>query len=185
MRSEKNERLVDMLYDAVIAAFKRKTDNMVAVANPVIKQVYENQGDRYENIMIPITDGKRMYRSGDLGYIQDDGNIVFLRRKDEQVMIKGQRVEPKEVENVLNTCTDVEKGVVVARRHNGNTSLIAYFVPKHSEKYSVESITDYLKSKLVDFMIPEYLVAMHTLPLTQNGKVDIAGLPYIYKSDRQ
>ena len=61
MRSEKNERLVDMLYDAVIAAFKRKTDNMVAVANPVIKQVYENQGDRYENIMIPITDGKRMY----------------------------------------------------------------------------------------------------------------------------
>ena len=61
MRSEKNERLVDMLYDAVIAAFKRKTDNMVAVANPVIKQVYENQGDRFENIMIPITDGKRMY----------------------------------------------------------------------------------------------------------------------------
>ena len=61
MRSEKNERLVDMLYDAVIAAFKRKTDNMVAVANPVIKRVYENQGDRYENIMIPITDGKRMY----------------------------------------------------------------------------------------------------------------------------
>jgi amino acid adenylation domain len=137
-----------------------------------------------ENFVIS-SDGKRMYRSGDLGYIQDDGNIVFLRRKDEQVMIKGQRVEPKEVENVLNTCTDIEKGVVVARRHNGNTSLIAYFVPKHSEKYSVESITDCLKSKLVDFMIPEYLVAMHTLPLTQNGKVDIAGLPYIYKSDRQ
>ncbi len=61
MRSGKTETLVENLYDAVIAAFKRKIDNLAAVANPVIKRVYEEQGDRYENIVIPISDGKRVY----------------------------------------------------------------------------------------------------------------------------
>ncbi|MCP9611458.1 preprotein translocase subunit SecA [Coprobacter tertius] len=61
-KSEKNEQLTDRLYDAVMAAFKRKIDYMATVANPIIKQVYEEQGSRYENILIPITDGKRMYQ---------------------------------------------------------------------------------------------------------------------------
>ena len=61
-RSEKNERLVDRLFEAVMNAFRRKTDYMATVANPIIRQVYEEQGSRYENILIPITDGKRMYQ---------------------------------------------------------------------------------------------------------------------------
>ena len=61
MRGEKESVLTEALYEAVIAAFKRKIDNLAAVANPVIKRVYEEQGDRYDNIVIPITDGKRIY----------------------------------------------------------------------------------------------------------------------------
>ena len=60
-RSEKKEKLADKAFDAAMELFKRKTERMAQIAYPVIKQVYENQGHMYENILIPITDGKRMY----------------------------------------------------------------------------------------------------------------------------
>ena len=59
--STKQETLVEMAFEAAMANFKRKTERIAAIAYPVIKQVYETQGHMYENIMIPITDGKRMY----------------------------------------------------------------------------------------------------------------------------
>ena len=61
MRSLKPEQQTDMIFDAVMAAFKRKSEHLAEVAYPVIAQVYENQGQMYENILIPITDGKRVY----------------------------------------------------------------------------------------------------------------------------
>ncbi|MDL2245355.1 preprotein translocase subunit SecA [Parabacteroides sp. OttesenSCG-928-J18] len=60
-KSTRANDLIDRLFDEVLATFKRRMDRMVQVANPVIQQVYENQGAMYENILIPITDGKRMY----------------------------------------------------------------------------------------------------------------------------
>ncbi|NDW13246.1 preprotein translocase subunit SecA [Bacteroides sp. 214] len=61
LRSEKKEALVEKTFEIAMSNFKRKTEKMAQIANPVIKQVYENQGQMYENIMIPITDGKRVY----------------------------------------------------------------------------------------------------------------------------
>ena len=60
-RNEKKDKLADKTFDVAMANFKRKTERLAQIANPVIKQVYENQGHMYENILIPITDGKRMY----------------------------------------------------------------------------------------------------------------------------
>lgn len=60
-REMKTDQLVDEVFDAALKQYKRRTERMAQVANPVIKQVFENQGAMYENIMIPITDGKRMY----------------------------------------------------------------------------------------------------------------------------
>ncbi len=60
-RNEKKEKLADRAFDSAMELFKRKTERMAQIAYPVIKQVYENQGHMYENILIPITDGKRMY----------------------------------------------------------------------------------------------------------------------------
>ncbi len=128
-----------------------------------------------------MPDGRRVYRSGDLGYRMADGNIAFLHRKDEQVMILGKRVEPKEVENVLNAAPDVERGVVRSfTDKNGLAYLAAYFVPK-SPKATVKSIRSWLASKLTDFMIPEFFVAMKSIPLTRRGKVDVQALPVVVK----
>lgn len=126
-------------------------------------------------------DGRRMYRSGDLGYELPDGNIAFLHRKDRQVMILGRRVEPDEVESVLNESPCVERGVVRAHAdEHGLAYLTAYIVLSH--KYCrMSRIRDFLRSKLADFMVPEFFVRMEELPLTPRGKVDDRALPVVMK----
>lgn len=126
-------------------------------------------------------DGRRMYRSGDLGYVLPDGNIAFLHRRDRQVMILGKRVETDEVENVLNESPCVERGVVRAfTDENGLAYLTAYVVPSH--KYcKLSDMKSFLRSRLADFMIPEFFVRMEQLPLTPRGKVDNHALPVVMK----
>ena len=129
---------------------------------------------------VTLSDGTRMYRSGDLGYEMPDGNIGFLHRRDEQVMILGKRVEPEEVENVLNTCPCVDRGVVRAfKDENGLHYLVAYVVA--GKDCSLHKIRSWLGSKLTDFMIPEFFVKVNGIPLTRRGKVDTEALPVVMK----
>ncbi|MDE7426795.1 MAG: amino acid adenylation domain-containing protein [Muribaculaceae bacterium] len=129
---------------------------------------------------VTLPDGRRMYRSGDLGYELPDGNIAFLHRRDEQVMILGKRVEPEEVENVLNTCPCVERGVVRAfTDDNGLHYLTAYIIP--AEGCKLGDVREWLTARLTDFMIPEYFVKMKDIPLTRRGKVDVDALPVVMK----
>ena len=130
---------------------------------------------------VTLGDGSRMYRSGDLGYRLPGGNIAFLRRKDSQVMILGRRVEPEEVENVLNESPCVERGVVRAFTDgHGVAYLTAYFVPSH-KNCRLSRIKDFLRSRLADFMVPEFFVKMDEIPLTPRGKVDDRALPVVMK----
>lgn len=130
---------------------------------------------------VTLADGRRMYRSGDLGYRLPDGNIAFLRRKDKQVMILGRRVEPEEVENVLNESPCVERGVVRAfTDEQGLAYLTAYFVPSH-KNCRLSRIRDFLRSRLADFMVPEFFVRMDEIPLTARGKVNERALPVVMK----
>lgn len=126
-------------------------------------------------------EGKRMYRSGDLGYRLPGGDVAFLRRKDKQVMILGRRVEPEEVENVLNESPCVERGVVRAfNDEQGLAYLTAYFVPSH-KNCSISRIKSFLSSRLADYMVPEFFVKMDEIPLTRRGKVNDRALPIVMK----
>lgn len=130
---------------------------------------------------VTLDDGTRMYRSGDLGYRMPDGNIAFLRRKDKQVMILGRRVEPEEVENVLNESPCVERGVVRSfTDEQGLAYLTAYFVPSH-KNCQLSRIKQFLRSRLADFMVPEFFVTMDDIPLTARGKVNDRALPVVMK----
>ena len=127
-------------------------------------------------------DGKRMYRSGDLGYILPDGNIAFLHRKDKQVMILGKRVESDEVENLLNTCSEVETAVVEAYTDRNQLAyLVAYIVPRDGKKFDYHELRRKLSQYLTPFMIPEFFVKMQSLPTNDNGKVDRKALPVVLK----
>ena len=124
--------------------------------------------------------GGRFYRSGDIGYIRDDGNLVFLHRKDDQVMIEGRRVEPEEVENVLNAYSKIDRGIVRAFKDEcGLHYLTAYIVPNLD--FSLRELKDWLASQLADFMVPEFFVSLHHIPLTARGKVDMEALPVVLK----
>lgn len=129
---------------------------------------------------VALPDGTRFYRSGDLGYRRPDGNMIFLHRKDDQVMILGRRVEPEEVENVLNEYHEIDRGIVRAFKDEaGLHYLVAYIVPNVG--FSLSGLIDWLKSKLSDFMIPEFFVALHKIPVTPRGKVDAHALPVVLK----
>ncbi|MCH5320007.1 MAG: amino acid adenylation domain-containing protein [Paramuribaculum sp.] len=129
---------------------------------------------------ITLPDGTRFYRSGDVGYERPDGNIVFLHRRDDQVMILGRRVEPEEVENVLNEYRGIERGVVHAFIDQGGLHyLVAYIVPRAG--FSLTDLKSWMKSKLVDFMIPEFFVSLKHIPITHRGKLDVNALPIVLK----
>ena len=128
---------------------------------------------------VTLEDGTRFYRSGDMGYRHLD-DIIFLHRRDDQVMILGRRVEPEEVENVLNEYPDVDRGIVRAFKDEaGLHYLVAYLVPNVG--FTLSGLKDWLKSKLSDFMVPEFYVALPKIPLTARGKVDMDKLPVVLK----
>jgi acyl carrier protein len=122
--------------------------------------------------------GARLYRTGDLVRYREDGNIEFLKRMDQQVKVRGFRVELGEIESTLNQYGAVVESVVVDRKDSsGDIRLIAYFVPEVGvEPTSLELLT-FLQEKLPSYMLPSAFIAIKEIPLTPNGKVDRRALP--------
>ena len=127
-------------------------------------------------------DGSVMYRSGDLGYLLPDGNITFLHRKDDQIMIYGKRVEVAEVESRLYQCKDVQQAVVRAfTDEDGLAYMTAYVVPS-DDTFRVSEVKKELSENLTSFMIPEFFVEMKQIPLNVNVKPDVSKLPVVMKA---
>lgn len=167
------------ILDERLQPVKRGETGEICIFGGNISRGYLGNPPEQRNF-VTLPDGKRMYRSGDLGYELPDGNMVFLRRRDDQVMIRGQRVEPEEVENVLNTCPCVEKGVVRAFLDDNNLHyLVAYIMPR--ENCHLKNVKDWLASRLPDFMIPEFFVKIKAIPVNRRGKVNVDGLPVVMK----
>lgn len=122
--------------------------------------------------------GERLYRSGDKARYLRDGNIEFLGRMDDQVKVRGYRIEPGEVEAVLLQHPAIREGVVVARaRPAGDMCLTAYLVWQPQQQLTVNAVRDFLGNKLPQYMIPAVFVVLDALPLNKNGKVDRDALP--------
>jgi len=121
--------------------------------------------------------GARVYKTGDLGRWQADGNIEFLGRNDFQVKIRGFRIELGEIEAALGSHAGVRQGMVMAREDEpGEKRLVAYYVAA-DESVSVEELRAHLRAKLPEYMVPAGYVRLEAMPLTPNGKVDRKGLP--------
>jgi fengycin family lipopeptide synthetase D/gramicidin S synthase 2/tyrocidine synthetase-2 len=121
-------------------------------------------------------DGKRLYCSGDLGRWLEDGNIELKGRKDDQVKVRGFRVEPGEIESKILSIDTVRECVVVVKTdERGNKYLVAYVVFDH-EKMDLLEIKKLLNKELPQHMIP-HLMVLESLPLMPNGKVDRERLP--------
>ena len=127
----------------------------------------------------PLSDepNARLYKTGDQARYLSDGNIEFLGRIDHQVKIRGFRIELGEIEAVLNQHPQVQDNAVITREdHLGNKRLVAYIVPVQ-EPPSVAELRNFLKQRVLEYMVPSAFVILETMPLTPNGKVDHRALP--------
>ncbi|MET0649831.1 MAG: amino acid adenylation domain-containing protein, partial [Pyrinomonadaceae bacterium] len=125
--------------------------------------------------------GARLYRTGDLARWRADGTIEFLGRRDQQLKVRGFRVEPGEVEAALLGVAGVREAVVEARGDGASSKwLVAYVVWDEAvagvERREAE-LRRRLGESLPEYMIPSAFVALERLPLTPNGKVDRRALP--------
>ena len=122
--------------------------------------------------------GDRMYRTGDLVRWGADGRLVFLGRADDQVKLRGFRIEPGEVETVLCEQTDVaQAAVTVHRSAAGNERLVAHVVARRGATVDPARVRELAGRSLPDYMVPGAVLPLAALPLTANGKLDRAALP--------
>ncbi|MCX0242380.1 non-ribosomal peptide synthetase [Streptomyces drozdowiczii] len=124
-------------------------------------------------------DGSRLYRTGDLARFAPDGSLDFLGRADNQIKIRGMRLEIEDVEAGLAEHPRVRHTCVVARKNTaGGTYLVAYVIPAAGhEELTPEDVRAWAEAHLVEYMVPAHTVVLDAFPLTANGKTDRAALP--------
>ena len=117
--------------------------------------------------------GERIYCTGDLGRMQDDGSVVFLGRRDHQIKIRGYRVETREIENVLNGYTSVEQAVVLVPEQVSSVSSVQAAISlKQDFVYDENDLRQWLSRRLPAYMIPSVFHVVERFPITSNGKTD-------------
>jgi amino acid adenylation domain-containing protein len=122
--------------------------------------------------------GARLYRTGDIVRRQGSGDLSFVGRRDEQVKVRGVRVDPLEVQNALAAHPHVQAAVVVPGRHNGQVELAAYLLPASSAPaIDVGEARSFLARRLAGPMVPAFISVVDALPVNASGKVDRTRLP--------
>jgi amino acid adenylation domain-containing protein len=120
----------------------------------------------------------RLYRTGDLARYRPDGALECLGRIDQQVKLRGFRIEPGEIEAVLTQCPGVQQAVVLVREDlPGDKRLVAYLIPDREPVPTPSELQSFLKKTHPDYMVPSAFVFLDAWPLTPNGKVDRRALP--------
>lgn len=120
----------------------------------------------------------RLYRTGDLGRYLPDGRLEYVGRRDQQVKVRGHRIELGEVEVVLAAHPGVKEAVVVTDGPDGNARLLAYYTRVETEsEVSPAELRAFLGERLPRHMLPSLFVALPTMPLTASEKVDRRALP--------
>jgi len=151
----------------------------ICISSPYLALGYLGQPDATSAVFTPgsgETD-TRIYRTGDLGRMDRQGCLTYLGRKDSRVKVSGHTVEIAEVEAALRNVVGIGDVAVLARKHRGEQSLVAYVVPRKDVDLTSSRLRKFLAEVLPLHMIPSNFVTLDALPRTPNGKVAREELP--------
>jgi len=142
----------------------------------------------YIGLMEGAIDGddgfKRLYKTGDLARYLPDGNVEFLGRLDEQLKLRGYRIEPGEIESVLGSHPQVREAAVLAIEiQPGDKRLAAYLEQEGGEEPNSGDLRRHVQERLPDYMVPSAFVVMDALPLSASGKIDRRALAVLPPPD--
>ncbi|MGF2373516.1 amino acid adenylation domain-containing protein, partial [Bacillus inaquosorum] len=126
----------------------------------------------------PYLPGDRLYRTGDLAKRLSNGELEYLGRIDDQVKVRGHRIELGEIQAALLQLPAIKEAAVITRTdEQGQAAVYAYIVTKDQQAANASEIRTSLKTMLPDFMLPARLIQIDSIPLTVNGKLDQKALP--------
>jgi amino acid adenylation domain-containing protein len=154
----------------------------LCIGGPGLARGYLNRPDLTAEKFVPhpfaAQAGERLYRTGDLARFLPDGNVELLGRIDDQVKLRGFRIEVGEIEAVLTQHEAVAQSVVVLREDvPGDKRLVAYVVAAPDQVVEAPELRRFLREKLPEYMVPSAVVELAAVPLLPNGKVNRRGLP--------
>lgn len=149
----------------------------IFVGGQGVTRGYLNRPDLTEQVFLPdpFSDDPtaRMYRTGDLATFLPDGTLKLLGRSDFQIKIRGYRVELGEIESVLKTLPGLDRCVVMAKTDDvGDAKLIAYISAEPNHSLTIDTVRQFLRERLPDYMIPAGIILLDHMPLNPNGKID-------------
>lgn len=148
----------------------------ICIAGEAVAQGYLNNHEQNMRSFIKNPYSKspydRMYRTGDLGMYLPDGTVRYLGRIDDQIKIRGIRVECGEVESILCSHPDIADAAVIGLKTVKGMELIAFYIVRNNASASSEILREFLKSKLPQYMIPSVFIEQKRFPILTNGKTD-------------
>jgi len=149
----------------------------LCIAGDGLAQYYvgdiDTSSEKFRNDWITVEE--RVYLTGDMARWLPDGNLEYCGRIDDQIKLRGYRIELSEIEHQLNTFKEIMHSVVVLKESEDDKYLVAYY--ESSTTYRVGELRNHLSEYLPDYMVPLYYVQLEKLPLNSNGKIDRNSLP--------
>lgn len=161
----------------------------ICVSGIGVGRGYLGQPERTRQVFVddPWQPGTRMYKTGDLGYFNENGILEFIGRKDHQVKVNGNRVETAEIEHCICLLAGVQQAVVLAfKGADKNDFLAAWLQAPDAIEVRPEAVKAMIREKLPPYMLPSYVFVRNELPLSSNGKIDRKAFPNpeLYKRSR-
>ena len=153
------------------------------VAGKGVSRAYYNRPEKNAEAYMTIN-GIKFYRTGDFGKWNEEGEVEILGRLDDQIKLRGLRIEIGEIESAIKEFEGIKSLAVVVKKIKGNDHLCAYFtvydeIKNDGNGYSIDidALKEHLNSKLTYYMVPTVYMELDEMPQTLNGKTDLRNLP--------
>lgn len=148
----------------------------IAISGIGVTDGYINLPEVNERAFVTLNNGKRYYKTGDLGFCSSkDGLLYCIGRIDHQVKYHGMRVELGEIQSSLMTMDGILDCIAYVHKSKTDSDLVLYYIS--SQEYSKDMLIMHMKQYLPDNLLPNFFVKISTIPTTINGKLDVASLP--------